>query len=165
MKKVTIIFVILLLIVLAVTLKDSFSVNIVPKSTGTPNNITSSAQSKNSSFETKENTEGPVSVTVKPLSLENGLPTWDFEITLNTHSEELNADLVTVSELVDDQGKLYKPISWEGDKPGGHHRSGILKFNPISPKPKSLELKMSKLFPSETKNVGGVTERSFKWNL
>ena len=75
----------------------------------------------------------------------------------DTHSEELSEDLVAVSELLDDQGKAYKPTSWDGSPPGGHHRNGVLKFNPISPKPRSLELKI--------KNVGGVVERSFKWDL
>ena len=77
----------------------------------------------------------------------------------------MSADLVAVSELIDNQGKTYKPTSWEGSAPGGHHREGVLKFNPIpegknsfiSLKPKSLELKI--------KNVGGVPERRFKWQL
>ncbi|MBI4059220.1 hypothetical protein HY404_03195 [Candidatus Microgenomates bacterium] len=105
----------------------------------------------------KENSEGPVTVTVAPHGWENGVNTWDFDITLDTHSEELNTDLVAMSLLMDDQGKVFKPLSWEGDPPGGHHRRGILKFKTISPRPKSIELKI--------KNVGGVTERSFRWTF
>ncbi len=157
MKKVTIIFAGLLLIILAVFLFNNVSINIGSKGAGSGGSATVSTQSKSSSLETKENTEGPVSVAVTPLSLDNGPPTWNFEIVLDTHSGSLDADLVAVSELVDDQGKSYKPISWEGDNPGGHHREGVLKFNPISPKPKSVELKI--------KNVGGVPERRFKWDL
>ncbi len=165
MKKVTIIFntkyqallIGLLLIVLAAILKDSFSININSKSASSPSNVTNPTQSINSTLETEENTEGPVSVTVTPLSLENGSPTWNFEIALNTHSGSIDADLVTVSKLVDDNGKSYKPVSWEGSPPGGHHRNGVLKFNPISPKPKFIELKI--------KDIGEVPERSFKWDL
>ncbi|MBI2086128.1 hypothetical protein HYT74_02185 [Candidatus Daviesbacteria bacterium] len=138
MKKNTIIFILVVIAALIYILKDNFSINIGP------------IQNKDSSLETKESNDGPVSVTVTPKG-------WDFDITLNTHSEELSEDLVAVSELVDDQGKSYKPVSWEGSPPGGHHRNGVLKFNPISPKPKSLELKI--------KNVAGVVERSFKWDL
>lgn len=131
MKKNILLF-LLLLIVLIAALMNSVSVNI----------------NSSNRLETKESDEGPVSVTVTPIAS-------DFEISLNTHSEELSEDLVAVSELVDGQGKLYKPVSWEGDIPGGHHRKGVLKFNPISPRPKSIELKI--------KNVGGVPERNFKW--
>lgn len=136
MKKITIIIIVLLLIMLAVFSFSNVSVNISSKGAGIPRP------------ETKENTEGPVSVTVTPLD-------WNFEVSLNTHSGSLDSDLVVLSELVDNQGKLYKPISWEGDNPGGHHRKGVLKFNPISPRPKSIELKI--------KDIGGVPERSFKW--
>lgn len=159
MKKLTIIFIAILLVILVVKVKDSFSINIGPKNASTSTNTVNLTQNKNSnsSLETKENTEGPVSVAVTPRSLENGSSAWSFDITLNTHSEELSEDLVAVSELVDDQGKSYRPTSWEGAPPGGHHREGTLKFNPISPKPKSLELKI--------KNAGGIPERSFKWDL
>ena len=147
MKKITIVFIAIVFVVLAVVLKDIFP----------PGNIITKAPTTNSSLETKESNDGPVSVAVTPRSLEEGSSSWDFDITLNTHSEDLSNDLVAVSELVIEGGKSYKPISWEGSPPGGHHRSGVLKFDPISPKPKSIELKI--------KNVGGVSERSFKWNL
>lgn len=155
MKKVTIILVAILFIFLIIAFKDKFFINIPPRNSN-PNNVISPTQS-NSSLETKDNSEGTVSVVVTPQNINNDSSTLDFEIVLNTHSEELNNDLVAVSELVDDQGNSYRPISWKGDNSGGHHRSGILKFNPILPKPKFIELKI--------KNIGNVSERSFKWNL
>ena len=157
MKKITIIIIVILFVILVVTFKDSFSINIGPKNASTSTNTVNLTQNKNNGLETKESNEGPVTVAVTPRSLEQDLATWDFEIALNTHSEELSTDLATNSELVDNQGRSYNPISWEGSLPGGHHRSGVLKFSPISPKPKSIELKI--------KNVGGVTERSFEWDL
>ena len=117
----------------------------------------SSMRADGKSLETKENTEGSVAVSVTPQILDTSSKTWDFELALNTHSGSLDVNLVTASELMDDQGKSYKPISWEGSPPGGHHRSGVLKFNAISPRPKSIELKI--------KNVGGISERNFKWGL
>src|SRR3989338_3825017 len=144
MKKITIILIAILLVILVIALINNISI------------------SSKSGLETKESSAGSVSVAVMPRSLEESSATWDFEIKLNTHSEELSEDLVIVSELVDDQGRVHKPISWEGDPPGGHHRQGVLKFKPILPRPKSIELKMSKLSASEIKNAGGISERIFK---
>src|SRR3989344_3136355 len=101
MKKVTVLVIAILLIILGVTLKDSFSVNISLKDTNTPVAIQGNPSQSKSGLEIKESNEGPVSVAVTPKGLEEGLATWDFDITLNTHSEELSEDLVAVSELVD----------------------------------------------------------------
>ncbi len=157
MKKITIvIFVVLLIVVLLTTLKNSVSLNIGSKNTSNSNNATAiPAQNNKNNLETIESTDGPVSVVVTPLDL--GSQNWNFEISLDTHSGALDTNLAAVSELVDDQGKLYKPTSWDGPPPEGHHIKGILKFNPISPKPNSIELRI--------KNIGGVGQRSFKWNL
>lgn len=157
MKKIAIIVIAVLFIILTATLSGSLSINIGRKSTNTSANANGLVQNTNSSLETKESNEGPVTVTVTALSLENASSTWDFKIVLNTHSEELSEDLVAVSELLDGRGKSYKPTNWEGAPPGGHHREGVLKFNPISPRPESIELKMI--------NIGKVSERRFKWDL
>ena len=104
------------------------------------------------------NEEGLVSVSVAPLNiLDVKSETWDFEITMNTHSVELNEDIVKVSSLIDDRGNKYFPITWEGSEPAGHHREGVLKFKPISPKPEFIKLII--------KEVGGVKERIFEWKL
>ncbi|MCL4366435.1 hypothetical protein M1437_04370 [Patescibacteria group bacterium] len=158
MKKLAVIFIAILLVILVIKLKDSFSINIGPKNTSTSTISANPTQNQNSNNSlTKESSEGPVTVAVTPQGLDSSSSTWNFDISLNTHSEELSQDLVAASEIVDDQGKSYRPISWEGAPPGGHHREGVLKFSPISPKPKFIEIKI--------KNVGGVSERRFKWNL
>lgn len=152
-NKTTIIYSGLLAVILAVVFFNSVSISI--GSTGNTGARPGSAQANNNSLETKESNEGPVFITVTPQGLEGSSPTWNFEVSLNTHSGSIDADLVAVSELWDDQAQVYKPLSWEGSAPGGHHRNGVLKFNPISPRPQSIELKI--------KNVGGIPERSFKW--
>ena len=91
-------------------------------------------------WESKTSAEGAITVTVTPKSLTGGV--WNFEISLSTHSVELNEDLTTAAVLIDESGKEFKPISWEGDGPGGHHRKGVLKFGPILPLPKSITLKI-----------------------
>lgn len=157
MKSITIIFIVLLLIILIATVFKSFSININLNNKTNSNSVSSSSSSVNSKLESKDNNEGPVSITVTPQVLSESLSTLNFDITLNTHSVDLNYDLTALSEIVDDKGRSYKPIAWDGDKPGGHHRRGVLKFEPISPLPKSVELKI--------KSMGGIPERSFKWTF
>ena len=98
-----------------------------------------------------------VTVTVKPLGLTPGAKTWDFEITMETHTKPLEQDLARVSLLVDDGAKQYKPLAWKGDPPGGHHRKGVLQFAPVPGNPKSLELRIT--------GVGAPEARVFAWKL
>lgn len=102
-------------------------------------------------FSTKTNSEGNVSVMATPIDQSD----WSFEITLNTHSVDINEDLAQVSILTDENGNEYKPIEWRGDPPGGHHRKGVLSFGEITPRPQSITLFISQ--------VGGIDERKFEW--
>lgn len=112
-------------------------------------------QTKKSSFETQTSDQGQVSIKVTPevLSEEQG----KFKIIFDTHSVDLNQDLMQVAVLVDDQGSIYNPKKWEGSGPGGHHREGVLIFESISGAASYVELSI--------KNIGGVPERLFKWSL
>lgn len=103
------------------------------------------------------NSQGSVTVQVTPKELSQSSSSWDFEIVLDTHSGNLDQDLTKISFLVDDEGNQFEPSSWEGDPAQGHHRTGVLKFKPFSPKPKLIELKIGK--------IGDVDEKSFKWEL
>lgn len=104
-------------------------------------------------LEAQTNSEGPVTVKITPkLSSEIA-----FEIILDTHSEELDADLVQVATLKDENGREYKPQRWEGDPPGGHHREGTLIFGVIKPVPKTLQLTV--------RQIGGIAEREFLWTI
>ncbi|PIP87295.1 hypothetical protein COW81_01085 [Candidatus Campbellbacteria bacterium CG22_combo_CG10-13_8_21_14_all_36_13] len=71
------------------------------------------------------NEEGNVTVSVESLNEANT----NFRITLRTHFVELNYDLVKLSSLFNIYGNEYIPISWDGDPVGGHHRTGVLKFD------------------------------------
>ena len=79
-------------------------------------------------FETLSNDEQRVWVEVTPLNLPQGGTTLDFEVAFNTHSVNLDFDPAAISVLRDDQGREYPALSWEGPGPGGHHRSGVLRF-------------------------------------
>lgn len=106
-------------------------------------------------LETKIDEQGQVTVKITPQALDGA--EWKFDVVFNTHSIELNQDIMQIAELTDDQGIIYKPIAWEGAEPGGHHREGMLVFEAVNPAPSSIELKIKK--------VGGIAERSFKWYL
>jgi hypothetical protein len=95
-----------------------------------------------------------VTITAKPRALSDGA--WEFEIALNTHSQDLKDDLAKSTTLVS-SGKTFTPASWQGDPPGGHHRKGVLKFNAVEPRPQEIELRMTR--------PGEPTPRSFRWQL
>lgn len=101
------------------------------------------------------NSEGNVEIVVQPKSIRSDSPTWNFDVSLETHSVELSQDLVQVSELANETGTAFKPIAWEGDPPGGHHRKGTLIFKPITPMPKTLKLTI--------RTIGEIPTRTFQW--
>ena len=82
---------------------------------------------------------GGVTVTVTPRNVAAGAKAWEFGVSMNTHTQSLSDDLAKSAALVDEKGREYRLLGWEGAKPGGHHRSGVLKFAPIDPLPQSFE--------------------------
>ncbi len=98
-----------------------------------------------------------VSVSVKPTDVSPAAKTWSFQVALNTHTGDLSDDLTRTARLVDGAGKEQTAVGWEGAPAGGHHRSGVLKFKALSPRPEALELRMVR--PGET------APRTFRWTL
>ena len=96
-------------------------------------------------------------VTVKATPQNLSDKSWDFEIVFDTHSQELNDDLMKAAVLVAAGGATSAPVSWLGDPPGGHHRKGVLQFKSVSPMPASIELQI--------KRSGETAPRSFRWQL
>lgn len=101
--------------------------------------------------------EQGVTVTVKPGSFARDAKTWSFEIVLDTHSQDLSDDLVKAAVLVDGEGRQYTPTGWDGAAPGGHHREGVLRFDPVSPPPQAIELQI--------RRPGEASPRVFRWQL
>lgn len=97
-----------------------------------------------------------VKVTVTPQNLSKDAQTWDFEVTLEAHSQALSDDLAKTSTLIAD-GKQYKPSGWEGAPPGGHHRKGLLRFKVVVPQPSSMELQI--------RLISDPLPRNFQWRL
>jgi len=104
-----------------------------------------SAQSTNSSG---------VTVKATPRTLSSGA--WEFDIAFDTHTQALNDDLMKTASLVAG-GRTYVPVGWKGDRPGGHHRKGVLRFDAINPAPKAIELRIAR--PGEPK------PRTYQWKL
>lgn len=98
-----------------------------------------------------------VTVMVIPPNLSADAATWDFKMVLDTHSGDLSDDLLQSAAIVDSAGRRYTPVAWDGAPPGGHHREGLLRFKPISPRPQSIELQITR--------AGEDIPRSFRWVL
>ena len=114
------------------------------------------AQTTGSTLPARTSNEGGVQVVVKPEHVGAGAE-WIFTVTMNTHTKPLDSDMTKAAVLIDDGGKRYSPLSWQGDKPGGHHRKGTLRFPAPVSQPKSFELHID--------GVGGVQSRVFKWTM
>jgi len=110
-------------------------------------------QVKLNNLNTKSLTVGSVIVAVTPLITG---ASYEFDIELNTHSVELNYDLAAVAVLTNEKKQTLKPIKWEGDKPGGHHREGKLIFPKFNNRPKALNLTINEI---------GEEGVNFKWEL
>jgi len=100
--------------------------------------------------------ERQIKITATLQNIPREAKTLDFEVTLETHTHALSDGLENSSVLIAD-GKQYKPLSWDGTPPGGHHRKGTLHFKAIDPFPASVELQI--------RLIGDASPRSFKWQL
>jgi len=94
-------------------------------------------------------------VTISVLPIRTGTK-FDFEIQLNTHSTELVYKLDELASLKSDNGETLRPVAWEGDAPGGHHRTGKLLFPNFESAPKNIFLS---IYNIENTNL------EFNWNL
>jgi hypothetical protein len=106
---------------------------------------------------TQKSTDRGVTVAVTPQNLTTGATSWDFKTVLDTHSADLSDDLMKTAALVDGDGRRYTPAAREGAGPDGHHREGVLRFQPISPRPSTIELQITR--------SGEAAPRTFRWQL
>jgi hypothetical protein len=106
---------------------------------------------------TQNSSQNGVSVAVTPRTLSSDAETWEFNIVLDTHSQDLSDDLAKSVVLLDGSGARYEPVAWDGAGPGGHHREGVLRFRRITPQPGTIELLISR--------NGESGARVFRWEL
>lgn len=106
----------------------------------------------------KTNDENGVTVTITPLRVSSEVETWEFDVVLSTHVQELGGyDLTKLVTLVDEDGNAFKPSAWSPDATEGHHIGGILKFDRPTTAPGLIEVRIQ--------GVGGVDERNYSWNV
>jgi len=89
-----------------------------------------------------------VTVAVTPGNLDEDSSIWDFAVAFDSPGKRLDDEVLDSIVLVGD-GHRVKPLAWEGEKAGGRHRAGVLKFIAVKPRPKELELQMTR--PGEAK--------------
>ena len=97
---------------------------------------------------------GAVDVEITPEKLKSGEDSI-FEVSLNTHSVDLNYDFTSIMTLSDDRGNVYNATEWIGGS-GGHHLSGTIGFEKLSQGVDSLTLKIN--------GIDNVVH-SFVWQL
>jgi hypothetical protein len=105
----------------------------------------------------RSSNNGGVSVSVTPKVVSPTAAAWEFSVVLNTHTQDLSDDLLKNTVLIDAQGGRHSPTAWEGAPPGGHHRSGVLRFKGLGVQAGALELLIQR--------AGEAAPRSFRWKL
>ncbi len=146
------VFVIIATIVVSIVIKSR---NTRVSNSQTFVSVKASENSKNNSS-TQENDGGNVKIIVMPKTLAVGEKP-SFDIVFETHSVDLDFDVVQISSLVDEKGQVFNKSIWEGSEPGGHHREGNLTFNTILSKTKFAKLII--------RDVSDIPERTFRWEL
>ncbi len=105
-------------------------------------------------YTAKSDEQGEVVVKATPVSLKGGEAVV-FDIVLDTHSVNLDYDLVGQSSLTDNKGDIYQALSWIGGR-GGHHLSGKLTFPSSAKEVTSVTLTI--------KNIDNI-DRVFTWGV
>ncbi len=103
----------------------------------------------------RKSDQAGVTVQVTPRGLTG--PQWEFDITFNTHSQDLKDDPLKSVTLIVDGAAPLAPIAWKGDGPGSHHRKGVVRFKAPAASPATLELRLQR--PEEP------APRVFRWQL
>ena len=90
-----------------------------------------------------------VTVAVTPGNLDADSGIWDFAVAFDGGRQRLDDEVLDDVVLVG-AGVRRKPLAWEGEPTGVlGHRAGVLKFAAIQPRPKQLQLELTR--PGEAK--------------
>jgi hypothetical protein len=109
----------------------------------------------------KSDNQGAVEVLVLPMFVDlDSAETLDFQVTLDTHSVELDMNLAALASLTTDTGMTLEPLDWSGG--GGHHVQGILRFS--QPEGGFSALQDAARLILTLESIDNTT-RVFEWNL
>jgi hypothetical protein len=117
---------------------------------------------------TKRNSGGGVELSLELLNPELLLTGEDivFDVSMNTHSVSLDEyKLDEISYLRNDGGVLFKAISWESPKGGGHHLFGKLRFPGTDNAGKKIFTDGAGYMEVVITGLSNVKERIFRWTL
>ena len=103
---------------------------------------TSTTSTSKASFAVRTAAAGPVTVRIQPRRVDSSGA--EFTVTFDTHSLDLNTDVAARAHLTVGGSDWTSP-SWSGDGPGGHHRSGTLRFAGTGPPTGTVTLHLSGL--------------------
>lgn len=144
----------IVVIVLAITIAAAGIAFIKVKAAGYVNSKLGPSSSAEIVFDEQTSDENQVTVAVQPIVANGDLR---LVVKLNTHSVELDDDLAQSIAVLDSKGKEMRSSSYQGDPPGGHHRTGELVFS-------GFKADSGRLIVIG-RDIGGVTERRFEWSL
>jgi len=89
-----------------------------------------------------------------------------FVVKMNTHSADLTQySLDQLCTLINDQGIEVKASRWETSRPSGDHVSGTLYFPVQDTSGRMLLAHGVQKLILRFKDVAGISERVFQWNL
>lgn len=132
-----------------------------PSNTNSPAATTQAVDQNSSTNLVRSDNQGAVTIDVQPVNLSNPGDTLEFDVSMNTHSVNLNMDIATLATLTTDNGNTAQGEAWDGGA-GGHHVSGMLSF-PASVNGKSI-LDGASTLTLTIKNID-APERVFTWSL
>jgi hypothetical protein len=122
------------MIMIAVAVVGAGMVGVVAATSGDGDE---SSPARPSALAAKTVTAGEITVRLEPHHLDASGA--EFAVTLDTHSEELDMDLVAGATLVVNSTE-WPTTAWDGDGPSGHHREGRLRFDATGPPAGPVEL-------------------------
>jgi len=89
-----------------------------------------------------------------------------FKVTLDTHSGDVTAyNMAKIIHLRDGGGLEHPALSWEDVEKSSHHRSGIVLFSNLDGDGKPVIGDGVKSIEVVVKEIAGVKERVFRWEL
>jgi hypothetical protein len=100
------------------------------------------ASTNASKLRTQSIRSGSVEVKIQPLAVNDRGAT--FKVSFDTHSFDLAFDVTRAARL-EVGGETWTAQRWSGDGPGGHHRSGELRFAADGPASGVVRLSISGL--------------------
>lgn len=106
----------------------------------------------------KRDGQGPVAVTVTVIEAPGTGSPVKVRVSLDTHS--ISLDGIKFEEVValgGPDGTAIAPTAVEQAKGAGHHREAVLTFPPLPADAREVRIGV--------RNVGGIGERTFAWNL